>query len=83
MPASLSETAEKIVGKFRKIMGPVANTLGKEAAEESGGSVEGERIVLRNEAQFRKFKEVFKKKCGKIMGYGLAEAMMKEAGSSG
>lgn len=70
--------ADKVVAKFRKIMGPVALTLAKEASHEAGGSMEGEKLVLKDAAQTEKFKLLLGQKCGKIIGDKLAQTLLRE-----
>ena len=74
----MSGKAEEIVNRFRKIMGPVASTLAQEAAKESGGRVEGGKVMVDGDANLEKFKRMMKKKCGKIIGERLAETILKE-----
>ncbi|VVC02558.1 Uncharacterised protein [Candidatus Burarchaeum australiense] len=66
-----------IAEKFRKIMGPVAYTLAKEAAKECGGSVSGEKITV-DAKKLDAFRQLMQKKCGKIIGDHLAETILKE-----
>jgi hypothetical protein len=73
-----ASNADKVVEKFRKIMGPVAITLAKEAAQEVGGSAAGEKLILKDAAQLDKFKRNFAQKCGKIIGDKLAETLLRE-----
>jgi len=74
----MSRDANAIAERFRKIMGPVASTLAAEAARESGGRTEGERIVIDDEKKLEKFRHLMKKKCGKIIGERLAENILRE-----
>jgi len=73
----LSADANAIAEKFRKIMGPVASTLAKEAARECGGTVSGDRLIV-DAKKLENFKQLMKKKCGKIIGERLAETIINE-----
>ena len=72
----MNADVNELVERFRKIMGPVASTLANEAAEECGGTVEGEKIVV-SEGNLEKFEQIMKEKCGKIIGEQLAETILK------
>jgi len=69
--------ANAIVERFRRIMGPVAVTIGQETAKVCGGSVKEEKIVL-EESGLGKFKQMMKEKCGKIIGDKVAERILEE-----
>lgn len=73
----MNPDANAIAEKFRKIMGPVASTLARESAKECGGSVLGERIVV-DARKLDAFRQLMKKKCGRIIGEHLAENILKE-----
>ncbi|RLG18680.1 hypothetical protein DRN67_03930 [Candidatus Micrarchaeota archaeon] len=73
----MSKEIMEIVERFRKIMGPVAATLAREAAMESGGRVEGEKIIIEDKKVLKEFKKKMKEKCGKIIGEDLADNILK------
>jgi translation initiation factor 1 (eIF-1/SUI1) len=73
----LTADANAITDRFRKIMGPVATTLAKEAAKECGGTVSGEKVSVDGK-KLETFKQLMKQKCGKIIGEHLAETILKE-----
>lgn len=70
---------EAVVGRFRKIMGPVAETLSRDAAAEAGAKVEGGRVSIKSEEQFQAVIKKLKEKIGKIIGAALAENIIKQA----
>ncbi|MDO8339749.1 MAG: hypothetical protein Q7T16_03765 [Candidatus Burarchaeum sp.] len=73
----MNADANAITERFRKIMGPVANTMAKEAAKACDGTVSGERLDIDGK-KLERFKQLMKEKCGKIIGERLAETIINE-----
>jgi hypothetical protein len=73
-----AKSADDLVAKFRKIMGPVASTLAKDTAVEIGARQEGDSIVTKDNAQLERFRKEYAKRCGRIIGSKLAESVAKE-----
>ena len=66
-----------LVSKFKKIMGPVAVTLAKEAAKGCGVSVKGEKFEVKDEKGMSCFEKRMAEACGKIIGHRVAETIVK------
>ena len=66
-----------IVERCRKIMGPVAQSLAQEAAKEVGAKVDGEKVMIANDAQFGSLVAIYKAKLAKIIGQPLADSLVK------
>ncbi|MFH1285542.1 MAG: hypothetical protein ABIH99_03080 [Candidatus Micrarchaeota archaeon] len=71
-------SVEELVGRFRQIMGPVADTLAKEAARELDIENTRGKYIITSEAERKKLVLRLKEKFGKIIGIELADSVIAD-----
>ncbi|MEM4389632.1 MAG: hypothetical protein QXG98_03135 [Candidatus Micrarchaeia archaeon] len=66
-----------VIARCRKIIGPVAESLAREAAREAGAKMEGEKIIIASEEQYASIISRYREKMAKIVGAPLAENLVR------
>ena len=67
---------ESLIAKFRKIIGPVADTLAKEAAADVGALSEDGAFSLKNEDHYRILLIKMQEKFSKVIGFAATTGIM-------
>jgi predicted Ser/Thr protein kinase len=65
-----------IIGKFAKVMGPVAERIATDAAKELG-ILKGEKISPSNAKEYQSFLDRIEKNYSKIIGKEVTKTIMK------
>ncbi len=70
------EELETVIAKFRKIIGPVADTLAKDAAAEIGALSPGGKISPKSEDHYKMLMIKLREKFSKVIGFAATTGIM-------
>ncbi|MEM3400278.1 MAG: hypothetical protein QXP42_05595 [Candidatus Micrarchaeia archaeon] len=69
--------ADEIIERFKKVMGPVANTLAADAGREVGVVIIDGRVQrIESEEQYKKLVEKLREKFSRIMGPAITDSLI-------